>query len=200
MTLLLSTHAQSKSRRHPAWLAPVLVFLLLAAPLMAVGGYLAQRQDAGEQARIAFSAANNLYASGEYALAQQAYQQMRNQGVESVELYYNLALAQMQLGDGAGAVETLQQAQRLAPRDTRLVALLDRATSLAAGQDATLSADTTPLLPLQASEMALLALILWTAAGALTVGAILTGRAALRILLFVLAFFALVAALILLVL
>jgi len=176
------------TRRYPAWLAPVLAFLLLAAPLMGISGFLAQQNAAGEQARIAFSAANNLYTTGQFPLAQQAYRQMQSQGVESIELLYNLALTQLQLNDGIGAVETLQQAQRLDPRDGRIVTLLEHAESVAAGQGATLRLAEASLLPLQQSEAALVALILWTVAGALAVVAILTKRNALRIILFVLAF------------
>jgi tetratricopeptide (TPR) repeat protein len=178
----------------------VLAFLLLAAPLMGISGFLAQRSAAGEQARIAFSAANNLYTTGQYPLAQQAYRQMQSQGVESVELLYNLALTQLQLNDGLGAVETLQQAQRLAPRDARILALLDHAESIAAGQGATISLADAPLLPLQQSEIALVALILWTVAGALAVMGILTRRSALRILCFGLAGLGAIGALVILIL
>ena len=87
-----TTLSQPKSQR---WINILLVVLLVIGPLLAVGGVFIQRRGADEQARIAFSAANNLYATGQYELAQQAYQQMLNQGVESVELLYNLALTQM---------------------------------------------------------------------------------------------------------
>lgn len=184
-----------RTRRYPAWLAPILAFLLLAAPLMGISGYLAQRHAAGEQARIAFSAANNLYTTGQYALAQQAYRQIISQGVESVELYYNLALTQLQMSDGIGAVETLQEAQKLDPRDGRIAALLDHATSTAAGQGATLTGLEVPLLPLQQNESALLALVLWTIAGTLVVLAILSRKIVLRVLLFAFAFVAALGAL-----
>lgn len=186
--MIATASPTTRSRRYPAWLAPVLAFLLLAAPLMGIGGFLAQRTAAGEQARIAFSAANNLYTMGQYSLAQQAYRQMQSQDVESVELLYNLALTQLQLDDGIGAVETLQRAQRLDPRDARIVALMDHAESIAAGQGATLSLANAPLLPMQQSEVALVALILWTVAGALAVMGILARRGVVRILCLVLAF------------
>ncbi len=158
------------------WVNILLVVILVIGPLLAVGGVFIQRRSADEQARIAFSAANNLYATGQYELAQQAYQQMLNQGVESVELLYNLALTQIQRSDGIGAVQTLQEAQEVAPRDTRVTNLLARAETLAASQGAILPPAETSALPLRSTESAVFAILIWAAAGACVAGAILSKR------------------------
>lgn len=175
-TMTISDTAPQSTPKSHRWVNILLVVLLVIGPLLAVGGVFIQRRSADEQARIAFSAANNLYATGQYELAQQAYQQMLNQGVESTELLYNLALTQIQRSDGIGAVQTLQQAQQSAPRDARISDLLTRAETLASTQGATIPPVEAPVIPLRSTEGAVLAILLWAAAGACVAGAILIKR------------------------
>lgn len=96
-----------------------------------------------EQAALSLAAANGLYTRGEFALAAGAYEQLAGQGVADASLYYNLGLAHAQLGDTGRALQALETAYALAPRDPDVRAALEsvRTQIVAAGGVPILSSD-----------------------------------------------------------
>lgn len=163
------------------WILPVALALLLLAPLLGVGFVAVQRSAADEQAMATFAAANRLYDSGQTALAQQAYSQLRSQNVGGVELLYNFALTQIQLQDTQGAYATLQEAARLAPRDADVATQRDEVRAAALAQGIILPETDASTLPLSLNELALLALLAWSMTGAFIVGALWTRRSFVRV-------------------
>ncbi len=71
--------------------------------------------------------ANQLYESGQYPLAAQAYQQLVDQGYEDSSLYYNLGNAYYKQGNFGRAILNFRRAEALAPRDTDIEANLEMA-------------------------------------------------------------------------
>jgi hypothetical protein len=71
--------------------------------------------------------ANQLYETGHYTQAAQAYQQLVDQGYGDSALYYNLGNAYFKQGDYARAILYYRQAEQLAPRDTDIEANLNMA-------------------------------------------------------------------------
>lgn len=61
--------------------------------------------------------ANQLYDSGQYMQAGQAYQQLVDQGYADSALFYNLGNAYFKQGDYGRAILNYRRAERLAPRD-----------------------------------------------------------------------------------
>ncbi len=61
--------------------------------------------------------ANQLYESGQFEKAAQAYQQLVDQGFEDVVLFYNLANAYFKQGQLGYAILNYRRAEQLAPRD-----------------------------------------------------------------------------------
>jgi tetratricopeptide (TPR) repeat protein len=73
------------------------------------------------------AAASQLYETGQYALAAQAYQQLADQGYADSALFYNLANAYYRQGDLGHAILNYRRARDLAPRDGDIRANLDLA-------------------------------------------------------------------------
>jgi tetratricopeptide (TPR) repeat protein len=78
--------------------------------------------------------ANQLYETGHFAQAAQAYQQLIDQGYSDSTLFYNLANAYYRQADHGRAVLNYLRAQRLAPRDPDVAANLDMARARTADQ------------------------------------------------------------------
>ena len=70
-------------------------------------------------------AANQLYESGSYADAVQAYQQLVDQGIESSELFYNLGNAYFKLDDVGRAILNYRRAAELDSTDSDILANLE---------------------------------------------------------------------------
>ena len=78
-------------------------------------------------AEEAMSAANQLYESGQFGLATQAYVQLVEQGSADVALFYNLGNAYLQQGDYGRAILNYRRAQELDPLDADVQSTLDLA-------------------------------------------------------------------------
>ena len=132
------------------------------------------------------SAANQLYESGRYAEAAQAYQQLADQGHRDSSLYYNLGNSHYKHGDLGRAIFNYLRAERLAPRDTDVQANLE----VARGQTVDLfdSGEGAPLIGLVArahtwftlNETAIGTLGLWFILGSLLAGLLLDRRGTSR--------------------
>lgn len=192
----LRTGEGAGERRSRTLLAAWL--LLITTPLLALGLLLVRQQSLGAPATVAMQAAAALYAGGDPALAQQAYSQLVEQGGDGPELAHNLGAAALRAGDLATAVAALEEAQRLAPRDEGVVAALATAREAQQGSAGALAAE--EMAPgvapaaegagssamallgrvkgewLTANQVALGALGLWVAFGALVLAALAPGR------------------------
>jgi len=71
-----------------------------------------------------FSAANKLYAKGEFARAANAYEQVMKTGVQSAALLFNCGNAEFKSGHFGKAIAAYRQAAWLAPRDAEVRANL----------------------------------------------------------------------------
>jgi tetratricopeptide (TPR) repeat protein len=78
--------------------------------------------------------AHQLYESGQYAKAAEAYQQLVDQGYSDAALFYNLGNAYFKQGDIGRAILNYRRAERLHPRDPDTRANLELARSLAVDQ------------------------------------------------------------------
>jgi hypothetical protein len=77
----------------------------------------------------AMLAAGQLYETGQYAQAAQAYQQLADQGFADSALFYNLGNAYYKQGDYGRAILNYRRAQEFAPRDPDIEANLALARS-----------------------------------------------------------------------
>ncbi len=179
----------------------LVVLLLIAAPLLAVGTLLLQQRPRAADAAgaaISMEAANALYAAGQYDVAAQAYAQLLAQGYGGRALLYNQGVAYLQAGAAVEAVEALQAAQRAYPRDEVMRSALADAQRLArvtatldgpASTDAEASPAPAAVAPrdagllaqvrlqwLSVTESALLALLLWSLLAALLLVALTAPR------------------------
>lgn len=82
------------------------------------------RADVRDTAEGAFEAANQLYEQGRFLEAAQAYEQLRNRGLHSVALLYNLGNAWFKAGQIGRAIASYRLALQWAPRDPELRANL----------------------------------------------------------------------------
>ncbi|MFA8434259.1 MAG: tetratricopeptide repeat protein [Marinifilaceae bacterium] len=73
------------------------------------------------------SEANELYKKGEFEKAVESYQFVLNTGIESPEIYYNLANAYYKTGQVAPAILNYERAKLLAPNDKDIAYNLDLA-------------------------------------------------------------------------
>ena len=64
-----------------------------------------------------FSSANAAYKAAQYDKAIEAYSQVRAQGLENAELYYNLGNAHYKLGHTSQAILNYERALKLQPTD-----------------------------------------------------------------------------------
>jgi hypothetical protein len=122
--------------------------------------------------------ANQLYESGQYAQAAQAYQQLVDQGYADSALFYNLGNAYFKQGDSGRAILNYLRAERLAPRDPDVEAnltlaraqIVDQLEGLSNdnglfGNLATLTGDWLTL-----NELAMITLGLWVLFAFLVIG------------------------------
>ncbi len=152
-------------------------------------------------ASTTMQAANALFTTGQYDLAAQAYAQLVAQGHGGRALLHNLGVAQLEAGNAAAAVSALSAAQRAYPRDVNIRSALADAERLARSTAAPLVAPEgaeagaeplTAVTPfdeqspaaapgrlaqvrlewLSGTELAIIALLLWTACAAMLLLAI----------------------------
>jgi len=122
--------------------------------------------------------ANQLYETGQYVQAAQAYQQLVDQGYADSALFYNLGNAYFKQGDSGRAILNYRRAERLAPRDADIQANLALAraqsldqleeTSNSSGFFGNLAAVTAGWLTL--NELAIITLGLWMLFAFLVIG------------------------------
>ncbi|MBI3195271.1 MAG: tetratricopeptide repeat protein [Ignavibacteriae bacterium] len=74
----------------------------------------------GQEADVQFEQANQLYRTGEYENATQAYEQVLLNGYEHAALYYNLGNSYFKLKNYPAAILNYERAKRLAPNDEEL--------------------------------------------------------------------------------
>jgi tetratricopeptide (TPR) repeat protein len=74
----------------------------------------------GQEADVQFEQANQLYRSGEYEKATQAYEQVLSNGYEHAALYYNLGNSYFKQKNYPSAILNYERAKRLAPHDEEL--------------------------------------------------------------------------------
>ena len=86
---------------------------------------------AAESPNTIFFRANTLYTEEHYADAAAQYEQLREAGLESGNLYFNLGNAYFKAGDVGRAMLNYERARRLMPADPDLLANLAYARSLA---------------------------------------------------------------------
>ena len=115
----------------------------------------------------ALSAANSLYAAGQYSEAIQVFQQLIDQGVQETSVFYNLGNAYYRLGDYGRAILNYRRASQLNPRDGDVKANLELALTMANVEAPEIALGPITLISditgnwLTFNETALLALGLW---------------------------------------
>ncbi|MCB0180441.1 MAG: hypothetical protein KDI62_19580 [Anaerolineae bacterium] len=142
-----------------------LVILVLAMLLMA--GQTSQAKTTAP-ATATMAVANQLYQTGQYSQAAQAYQQLVDQGYADSALFYNLGRAYDQQGERGQALVNYLRAEQLAPGDAAIAASLAQVRGDVTGGEAPV---TTPDLStrvagltqpwLSFNQLALLALGFW---------------------------------------
>lgn len=157
--------------RYHVWVV-VLVLLMLAKPVWAQNTAV---QGAAVTDRMALG--NQLYESGRFVEAAQAYQQLVDQGLRDAALFYNLGNAYYRSDDLGQAVLNYERAIRLAPRDADVRYNLNIARSQVVDQfDTTNTATAIARFTIFArswltvNEMAKLLLALWLGLFALLLG------------------------------
>jgi len=115
-------------------LIAIAIIVLIMVGLFAANGVRllacsASAADSAALARETMEAAQQLYESGQYAPAAQAYEQLVAQGYADSALFYNLGNAYYKAGDYGRAILNYRRAQRLAPRDPDIEANLALARS-----------------------------------------------------------------------
>jgi len=80
-----------------------------------------------------FSAANKLYAEGQFAAAAAGYEKILQSGAVSPALYFNYGNAEFKCGNLGRAIAAFRSAAQLAPRDAEVRANLDFARSQVQG-------------------------------------------------------------------
>ena len=103
-----------------------LVILVLAMLLMA--GQTSQAKTTAP-ATATMAVANQLYQTGQYSQAAQAYQQLVDQGYADSALFYNLGRAYDQQGERGQALVNYLRAEQLAPGDAAIAASLAQVPS-----------------------------------------------------------------------
>jgi hypothetical protein len=115
----------------------------------------------------AMSAADVLYATGQYSESIQIFQQLIDQGVQESSVFYNLGNAYYRLGDYGRAILNYRRASQLNPRDADIKANLELALTMANVEAPEIALGPITLVSnitgnwLTLNEAALLALGLW---------------------------------------
>ena len=156
----------------------LLLFAALGAlAVLTVGGASAQESSATDL----MSKANDRYERGEYAEAAQQYEALIDRGFSDAGLYFNLGNAYLESGDLGRAILNYLRAREVSPRDPGIRNNLELARSMTLDSIAAERGGlvesvsyfgrqwTTP------GELAVAALLLWTASG-LSIGALLVWR------------------------
>ena len=104
-----------------------IVFLLISITI--IGLFLVNQVQLLAKPSDTMSTANQLYETGQYGQAAQAYQQLVDQGFTDSALFYNLGNAYFKDGDYGRAIVNYRHAQLLAPRDTDITTNLELARS-----------------------------------------------------------------------
>ena len=103
----------------------ITVFSLISITI--IGLFLVNQVQLLAKPSDTMSTANQLYETGQYGQAAQAYQQLVDQGFTDSALFYNLGNAYFKDGDYGRAIVNYRRAQLLAPRDTDIATNLELA-------------------------------------------------------------------------
>lgn len=131
-------------------------------------------------AQETMATANQLYESGQFARAAQAYEQLLDQGFSDSSLFFNLGNAYFKQGDYGRAIFNYRQAERLAPRDADIRANLELVRAKIVDQAAEAAADSPSegffsrlghwtQRRLNLNELAIVTLALWFGVAALAI-------------------------------
>ncbi len=140
------------------------VALLFTVGLVGADRLINQREDAD---LTALSAANSLFAAGQYSESIQIFQQLIDQGVQESFIFYNLGNAYYRLGDYGRAILNYRRAAQLNPRDADIKANLELSLSMANVEAPEIALGPIKLVSditgnwLSFDETSLLALALW---------------------------------------
>ena len=99
----------------------------------AIGLLGARPLTAAVEVQNPFERGNQLYEQGKYSEAVASYEQMLQQGVRSVAVYYNLGNAYFKAGQTGRAILNYRRAQSLSPRDPEVRSNLQFARAQALG-------------------------------------------------------------------
>jgi tetratricopeptide (TPR) repeat protein len=105
-------------------------FALLALLVAAGSRAVPAAESTPVSPQTTFFHANALYKDGQYEAAAQEYEQLLRSGLESGNLYFNLANAYFKAGERGRAILNYERARRLMPGDPDLAANLSYAQSL----------------------------------------------------------------------
>ena len=106
------------------------IFFAAAIIVLFAGAAFAQESDKGLDPNKLFYAANGLYEKRDYTKALDEYNKILGMGIDSGNLYYNMANTYFKLGKLGYAVLFYEKAKRVMPHDSDLKANLDYARSL----------------------------------------------------------------------
>lgn len=118
------------------------ILLLIAASLFAAWQIASPTRVSNADAET-FARANQLYGNGNYAAAENLYQQLIASGIENAEVYFNLGATYAAMGNANRASEMYARAQQLNPRDAQIAQV-----------------SSAPVMPFAQNEIALLVLAL----------------------------------------
>ena len=125
-TLALAQEVIKQLERTRRIVAPIAASIALL--LVAAGVHAAEPPPVSPQ--TTFFHANALYKDGQYTAAAADYEQLRNAGLESGNLYFNLGNAYFKAGERGRAILNYERARRLMPGDPDLEANVAYARSL----------------------------------------------------------------------
>ena len=141
-----------------------IIALLFTLSLVGADRLINRRVDAD---LIALSAANSLFAAGQYGESIQIFEQLIDQGVQESFVFYNLGNAYYRLGDYGRAILNYRRAAQLDPRDADTKANLEMSLNMADVEAPEMALGPITLVSditgnwLSFDETALLALGLW---------------------------------------
>ena len=110
-----------------------LIMLVLAAMMLMAGQTLQAKPSTTAGSTMAV--ANQLYRTGQYGQAAQAYQQLVDQGYADSALFYNLGRAYQQQGDLGMALVNFRRAEQLAPGDAAIETNLAQVRAEVTGEE-----------------------------------------------------------------
>ncbi|MBD3426875.1 MAG: SH3 domain-containing protein [Candidatus Omnitrophica bacterium] len=107
-----------------------IIFVLVAVSVIFVSSFSLAQEEGVRSAEKAFYRANLFYEAGDYQMAIEKWRSILAEGLESGNLYYNLANAYFKKGELGESILNYERAKRFMPRDSDLLLNLRHAKSL----------------------------------------------------------------------